>query len=43
MKVGIYISGLGQSVTNESAEKYTERLKNELMINTQGKEFEVKK
>lgn len=43
MKVGIYISGLGQSVTNESAEKYTERLKNELMVNTQGKEFEVKK
>lgn len=42
MKVGIYISGLGQSVTNESAEKYTERLKNELMVNTQGKEFEVK-
>lgn len=43
MKVGIYISGLGQSVTNESAEKYTERLKNEFMVNTQGKEFEVKK
>lgn len=43
MKVGIYISGLGQSVTNESAEKYTERLKNELLVNTQGREFEVRK
>lgn len=43
MKVGIYLSGLGQSFSNESAEKYVERLKNEIKINSVGTEYEVKK
>ena len=42
MKIGIYISGLGQSFVNESIEKYAERLKNELGFNTNGIEYEIK-
>lgn len=41
MKVGIYISGLGQSFVNETVEKYAERLKNELKFNTTRKEYEI--
>lgn len=33
-KIGIYITGLGQSFDNETVEKYTERLKNELSFTT---------
>lgn len=43
MKVGIYISGLGQSVVNESVEKYAERLKNELCYDTHGETYEIRK
>jgi hypothetical protein len=42
MKIGIYISGLGQSFVNESVEKYTERLMNEMNFNTNGIEYEIK-
>ena len=42
MKVGIYITGLGQSIENESVEKYAERLKNEISFHTTGKQYEIK-
>ncbi|MDA3613607.1 hypothetical protein [Polluticaenibacter yanchengensis] len=42
MKVGIYISGLGQSFINESVEKYAERLKNEISFHTNGIQYEIK-
>lgn len=42
MKIGIYISGLGQSFVNETVEKYSERLKNEMSYNTNGIEYEIK-
>lgn len=35
-KVGIYITGLGQSIDNETVEKYAERLKNELSFKSTG-------
>lgn len=35
-KIGIYITGLGQSIHNETVEKYTERLRNELNFTTTG-------
>ncbi|PJJ08788.1 hypothetical protein CLU83_2089 [Flavobacterium sp. 1] len=41
-KIGIYITGLGQSIVNESVEKYTERLKNELSFKTTGFEYFTK-
>lgn len=43
MKVGIYISGLGQSFVDESVEKYAERLMNEISFNTTGIDYEIKK
>jgi len=43
MKIGIYISGLGQTFVNETVEKYAERLKNEMSYNTTGIEYEIKK
>lgn len=43
MKVGIYISGLGQSVVNETVEKYVERLKNELCFDTHKEVYEIRK
>lgn len=43
MKIGIFISGLGQSFVNETVEKYTERLKNEISCNTQGIDYEIQK
>lgn len=42
MKVGIFISGLGQSYVNESVEKYSSRLMHELNCNTNGKKFSIK-
>ncbi len=36
MKIGIYVSGLGQSVVNESVEKYAARFINEMSFYTQG-------
>lgn len=42
MKIGIYISGLGQSFVNETVEKYSERLMNEMSFNTNGIEYEIK-
>jgi hypothetical protein len=42
MKVGIYISGLGQSFVNETVEKYAQRLKNEMSFDTNGVEYEIK-
>lgn len=42
MKIGIYISGLGQSFAHESVEKYTERLMNEMSYSTTGVEYELK-
>ncbi|MGB0838424.1 MAG: hypothetical protein ACPGRE_10015 [Flavobacteriaceae bacterium] len=41
MKVGIYISGLGQTLNNDSVVDYAERIKNELKFNTNGEEFEL--
>lgn len=35
-KIGIYLTGLGQSIDNETVEKYMERLKNELSYTTTG-------
>lgn len=43
MKIGIYISGLGQSFIDESVEKYAERLMNEISFNTTGTDYEIKK
>ena len=42
MKIGIYISGLGQSFVDESVEKYAERLMNEMSFDTNGIEYEIK-
>lgn len=41
-KVGIYISGLGQSFHQESVEKYALRFKNELSYNDTGSKYELK-
>jgi len=41
-KTGIYISGLGQSVHQESIEKYAMRIKNELSYNNTGVKYEMK-
>lgn len=41
-KVGIYISGLGQSFHNENVEKYAERFRNELHSNETGSVYELK-
>jgi hypothetical protein len=41
-KIGIYITGLGQTFNNESVEKYAARFKNELNYNTVGSNFELK-
>ncbi|MBF4469915.1 hypothetical protein [Flavobacterium sp. HJJ] len=41
-KIGIYITGLGQSIDNETVEKYSERLKNELSFKTTGYEYSIK-
>lgn len=42
MKVGIYIDGLGQSVTNESLVSYSTRLKNEFDYHSTGVTHELK-
>ncbi|TDO94941.1 hypothetical protein [Flavobacterium sp. 245] len=42
MKIGIYISGLGQSVENESVDKYATRLMNEMNFNTNGIKYVLK-
>ncbi|WP_409415578.1 hypothetical protein [Flavobacterium sp. PS2] len=41
-KIGIYITGLGQSIHNETVEKYTERLRNELNFTTTGFNYFIK-
>lgn len=41
-KIGIYITGLGQSIDNESVEKYAERFKNELSFTTTGFSYSLK-
>ncbi|MBC8884067.1 hypothetical protein H9X57_14150 [Flavobacterium piscinae] len=41
-KVGIYISGLGQSFHNENVEKYAERFRNELHVNEKGTTYALK-
>lgn len=41
-KVGIYISGLGQSFHNENVEKYAERFRNELHFNEKGSTYALK-
>lgn len=41
-KVGIYISGLGQTLKKENVEKYALRIKNELNYSTEGREFKIK-
>lgn len=41
-KIGIYITGLGQSIDNETVEKYAERLKNELSFKTDGTFYHLK-
>jgi len=42
MKIGIYISGLGQSFVQESVEKYAGRLMNEMSYNATGIDYELK-
>lgn len=42
MKIGIYISGLGQSFVQESVEKYAGRLMNEMNFSTTGVNYEMK-
>ncbi len=42
MKIGIYISGLGQSFENESVEKYAARLVNEIEYNTKKIKYSIK-
>lgn len=42
MKIGIYISGLGQSVVDESVEKYAERLMNEIRFSTTRIDYEIR-
>lgn len=39
MGTGIYITGLGQSFSNETVEKYAERVVNELKFNTTGIDY----
>jgi len=41
-KVGIYISGLGQTLNKENVEKYALRIKNELNYSNEGKEYKIK-
>jgi len=41
-KVGIYISGLGESINKENVEKYAQRIKNELNYSSDGLEFKTK-
>jgi hypothetical protein len=41
-KVGIYITGLGETFHQESVEKYAARFKNELSYNSIGSNFELK-
>ena len=41
-KVGIYITGLGETFQQESVEKYAARFKNELTYNSTGSVFELK-
>ena len=41
-KIGIYITGLGQSFHQESVEKYATRFKNELNYNAQGVKYDLK-
>ncbi|MCV9930575.1 hypothetical protein OIU83_23140 [Flavobacterium sp. LS1R49] len=41
-KTGIYITGLGQSIHNETVEKYTERLRNELSFTKTGINYFLK-
>ncbi|WP_291284995.1 hypothetical protein [Flavobacterium sp.] len=41
-KIGIYITGLGQSANNESIEKYAERLRNELSYKSEGTTYITK-
>jgi hypothetical protein len=41
-KIGIYITGLGQSIDNETVEKHAERLKNELSFTKTGFEYFLK-
>lgn len=41
-KVGIYISGLGQSFHKENVEKYAERFKNELHLSEKGTTYALK-
>jgi len=42
MKIGIYIAGLGQSFIQESVEKYSTRLMNEMSYSTTGIRYELK-
>ncbi len=42
MKIGIYISGLGQSFVQESVEKYATRLMNEMNYSTTGIDYELR-
>lgn len=42
MKIGIYISGLGQSFRQETVVKYTTRLMNEISYNNTGINYEIK-
>lgn len=42
MKIGIYISGLGQAFVSSSIEKYAEHLMNEMDFNTNGIEYSLK-
>jgi hypothetical protein len=41
-KIGIYITGLGQSFHKESIEKYAVRIKNELSYTTTGVQYDIK-
>lgn len=41
-KIGIYITGLGQSFHQESVEKYAIRLKNELNYTITGFDYDLK-
>jgi len=40
--IGIYISGLGQSLHQENVLKYAERFKNELLFNENGTSYDLK-
>lgn len=41
-KIGIYITGLGQSFHQETVEKYATRFKNEMNYNSQGIQYDLK-